>query len=52
MQLIHALADTGLDGPDAYAECTCGERIYGDDEGIAYDGFQSHRAAYSSSYPR
>jgi len=42
MHLIHTLASTGQDGPEAYAECTCGMRAWGDSSLDAYDAFQLH----------
>lgn len=45
MQLIHTLADTGQDGSDPYAECTCGMRSWGETPCEAYDAFLTHREA-------
>ena len=52
MQLIHALADTGQDGPDAYAQCTCGIRIWADNKDDAWEAFQSHQWLKPGQYPR
>ena len=43
MQLMHALADTGWDGPIAYVDCTCGIRAWGDDGWDAWETFKSHK---------
>jgi hypothetical protein len=43
MQLIHALVEAGQDGTNAYAECSCGERVWGYDDRQAWEAFELHR---------
>lgn len=43
VDLIHALADSGQDGPDHFFQCTCGMRTWGDDDDEAWESFKFHR---------
>jgi hypothetical protein len=53
MTLLHALADTGWDGLEAYVDCTCGMRTWGCDDSGAWESFTSHkRLAQLSEYQK
>jgi hypothetical protein len=43
MQLMHALADAGMDGSEYFVECTCGMRSWGDTDGDALENYFGHK---------